>query len=130
MARIVSLKYSEAATNCTSLAISVSLKVASVLLLTMMKQVSHHSQRMGGVNAVALSGDQTTVLTVGQEKRVTYWDLRERHPVFAKVMKRESDSESHSSSPRTKLLTIGPPVSSEGINQHRQLPSGLLQNIC
>lgn len=40
---------------------------------------------MGGVNAVALSQDETTVLTVGQEKRVTYWDLREHHPVLAKA---------------------------------------------
>lgn len=51
-------------------------------------QVSHHSQRMGGVNAVALSGDETTVLTMGQEKRITYWDLREHHPVLAKVRDR------------------------------------------
>lgn len=49
------------------------------------KQVSHHSQRMGGVNAVALSQDETTVLTMGQEKRITYWDLREHHPVLAKA---------------------------------------------
>lgn len=52
------------------------------------QQVSHHSQRMGGINCVALSQDETTVLTVGQEKRVTYWDLREHHPVAAKVKKR------------------------------------------
>lgn len=40
---------------------------------------------MGGINAVALSRDETTVLTVGQEKRITFWDLREHHPVLAKV---------------------------------------------
>ena len=34
---------------------------------------------------MALSGDETTVLTMGQEKRITYWDLREHHPVLAKV---------------------------------------------
>ena len=50
-------------------------------------QVSHHTQRMGGVNVVALSHDETTVLTVGQEKRITYWDLREHHAVIAKVGK-------------------------------------------
>lgn len=40
---------------------------------------------MGGVNAVALSQDETTVLTMGQEKRITYWDLREHHPILAKA---------------------------------------------
>lgn len=40
---------------------------------------------MGGINAVALSRDETTVLTVGQEKRITFWDLREHHPVLGKV---------------------------------------------
>ena len=54
-------------------------------LRTAIKQVSHHSQRMGGINAVALSQDETTVLTMGQEKRMTYWDLREHHPVLAKA---------------------------------------------
>ena len=48
-------------------------------------QVSHHTQRMGGFNAVALSSDETTVLTVGQEKHVTFWDLRENQPVATKV---------------------------------------------
>lgn len=49
---------------------------------------------MGGVNAVALSQDETTVITMGQEKRVTYWDLREHHPVLAKVRNRGSGTES------------------------------------
>jgi len=36
---------------------------------------------MGGINSVALSKDQTVVLTVGQERRVTSWDLRDQNPV-------------------------------------------------
>ena len=36
---------------------------------------------MGGINAVCLSKDQLQVLTVGQEKKITYWDLRETNPV-------------------------------------------------
>ena len=36
---------------------------------------------MGGINGVALSKDQTIVLTVGQERRVTSWDLREQNPI-------------------------------------------------
>lgn len=50
-------------------------------------QVSRHTQRMGGINAVDLSQDETTVLTIGQEKRVTYWNLREHQPVVAEVRK-------------------------------------------
>lgn len=45
------------------------------------KRISSHTQRMGGINAVCLSRDQSLVLTAGQEKRITYWDLREAHPV-------------------------------------------------
>ena len=36
---------------------------------------------MGGINSIALSGDQTLVLTVGQEKKLTFWDLREPNPI-------------------------------------------------
>ena len=36
---------------------------------------------MGGLNAVALTQDQTLVATVGQEKRATLWDLRDPLPV-------------------------------------------------
>jgi hypothetical protein len=35
-------------------------------------RVSSHIQRMGGINALALSRDQQVILTVGQEKKVTY----------------------------------------------------------
>ncbi len=34
--------------------------------------MSSHIQRMGGINALALSRDQQVILTVGQEKKVTY----------------------------------------------------------
>lgn len=36
------------------------------------KRISSHTQRMGGINAVCLSRDQSLVLTAGQEKRITY----------------------------------------------------------
>ena len=45
------------------------------------KRISSHTQRMGGINDVELSRDQSLVLTVGQERKITYWDLREPHPV-------------------------------------------------
>jgi WD40 repeat protein len=35
------------------------------------KRVSSHIQRMGGINAMKLSKDQQTVLTAGQEKKIT-----------------------------------------------------------
>ena len=44
-------------------------------------RISSHTQRMGGINDIALSPNQTVVITVGQEKSVTMWDLREALPV-------------------------------------------------
>ncbi|KAH8044466.1 WD repeat-containing protein [Aureococcus anophagefferens] len=38
------------------------------------KRMTSHTQRMGGINSIALSKDQTNVFTVGQEKRLTRWD--------------------------------------------------------
>ena len=38
-------------------------------------------QRMGGINAAALLSDHASLVTVGQEKSTTYWDLRESDPV-------------------------------------------------
>jgi len=35
---------------------------------------------MGALNSLALAKDQVTVLTVGQEKRLTYWDVAESNP--------------------------------------------------
>ena len=36
---------------------------------------------MGGINCITLSNDETQVLTVGQEKRISFWDLREHNPI-------------------------------------------------
>jgi len=44
------------------------------------KRVFCHTQRMGALNSLALAKDQVTVLTVGQEKRLTYWDVAESNP--------------------------------------------------
>ena len=43
------------------------------------KRMTSHTQRMGGINSIALSKDQTNVFTVGQEKRLTRWDLRDQN---------------------------------------------------
>ncbi|RHY34592.1 hypothetical protein DYB32_000807, partial [Aphanomyces invadans] len=45
------------------------------------RRIAAHIQRMGGLNAIALSRNQSIVLTVGQEKRISYWDLRIEAPV-------------------------------------------------
>ena len=45
------------------------------------KRISTHTQRTGGLNAIALSCDQSVVMTCGKEQSVTFWDLREHEPV-------------------------------------------------
>eukprot|EP00344_Euplotes_crassus_P007599 CAMPEP_0197010058 /NCGR_PEP_ID=MMETSP1380-20130617/52577_1 /TAXON_ID=5936 /ORGANISM="Euplotes crassus, Strain CT5" /LENGTH=282 /DNA_ID=CAMNT_0042431711 /DNA_START=1053 /DNA_END=1901 /DNA_ORIENTATION=- len=40
------------------------------------KRVSNHTQRMGGINGFSFNPEnQNKVLSVGQERKVTYWDL-------------------------------------------------------
>ena len=39
---------------------------------------------MGGINGIALTKDQTSVITVGQEKRCSFWDLRDQQPTKVK----------------------------------------------
>ena len=45
------------------------------------RRITSHVQRMGGINCITLSNDETQVLTVGQEKRISFWDLREHNPI-------------------------------------------------
>merc|ERR1711871_27131 len=45
------------------------------------KRVSNHTQRMGGMNCTALANDQTQVVSVGQEEKITLWDIREHQPL-------------------------------------------------
>ena len=41
------------------------------------KRVSNHTQRMGGINSFAFHPeDQNKILSVGQERKITYWDLQ------------------------------------------------------
>lgn len=56
------------------------------------KRISSHTQRMGAIHSVALSRDQSLVMTVGQEKRITYWDLRTPEPVMV-IDKAHSDGD-------------------------------------
>lgn len=36
---------------------------------------------MGGINDVALSADQSLVFSVGQDRRISFWDLRQPEPI-------------------------------------------------
>jgi len=44
-------------------------------------RLSAHRTSMGAVNGVALARDQLQVVTTGRDKQLTFWDLRETHPV-------------------------------------------------
>jgi hypothetical protein len=48
-------------------------------------------QRMGGINAVCLSLDQTQMITVGQEKRITFWDFNNPSPVHDAALNGEHE---------------------------------------
>ena len=52
-------------------------------------------QRMGGINGIALTKDQTLVITVGQEKRATFWDLRDQNPKTVKDLSPDLSDEAH-----------------------------------
>jgi len=54
---------------------------------------------MGGFHALALTQDETLVATVGQEKRLTLWDLRDPLPITT------TDLSNNSSSP-DEALTV------------------------
>lgn len=45
------------------------------------RRISAHIQRQGGINAIDISRDQSLVLSVGKERRLQLWDLREPSPV-------------------------------------------------
>ncbi len=41
------------------------------------KRVANHTQRMGGVNCFSIApADNNKFISVGQERKITYWDLR------------------------------------------------------
>ena len=50
-----------------------------------------HSQRMGGINSIVLSKDEKFVLSVGQERRLTYWDMNKQEPARLFFLDGEAD---------------------------------------
>merc|ERR1711879_381629 len=45
------------------------------------KRLTAHREMHGGINCLAVASNQTTVITAGQERTLTYWDLRTADPV-------------------------------------------------
>jgi len=44
-------------------------------------RVSNHTQRMGGINCFSIHPeDQNKIVSVGQERKITYWDLSKTDP--------------------------------------------------
>ncbi len=46
---------------------------------------------MGSINSITLSRDESHVLSVGQEKRLTYWDVNATEPAHAVSLDGERD---------------------------------------
>ncbi|KAL0487104.1 CFAP52 [Acrasis kona] len=41
------------------------------------RRISSHEHRMGGVNGFVVCKDQTTIISIGSNKQVTFWDMRQ-----------------------------------------------------
>ena len=41
------------------------------------RRLTMHREKHGGINEIALAQDQTTIVSAGQEKILTFWDLRQ-----------------------------------------------------
>lgn len=50
-----------------------------------------HTQRIGGINAFTLSKDETLIMSVGQEKRLTCWECFGPNPIYAQPLQAEED---------------------------------------
>ncbi len=48
-------------------------------------------QRMGGINGIVVSRDQTHVISVGQDRKVAVWDTRKNDVVFQTFIDDEND---------------------------------------
>lgn len=50
-----------------------------------------HMQRMGGINDVILSKDESHIITVGQEKKIVYWNNSESESKHSMFLNGEQD---------------------------------------
>ncbi|KAL4432056.1 hypothetical protein ABPG74_017792 [Tetrahymena malaccensis] len=49
--------------------------------LKQQKRISAHIQRMGGINSFDIANDNQTVVTTGQDRKITYWNLNQANPI-------------------------------------------------
>lgn len=59
--------------------------------LTTERRVFCHAQRMGGINSVIISKDQSCIVSVGQEKKITFWPIGSPEPLFSHNLEGESE---------------------------------------
>jgi hypothetical protein len=50
-----------------------------------------HAQRMGGINSLVIAKDQSTIISVGQEKKITFWLVNAAEPIFSQLLDGEND---------------------------------------
>lgn len=55
------------------------------------RRVFCHAQRMGGINSVIISKDQSCIVSVGQEKKITFWPIGSPEPLFSHNLEGESE---------------------------------------
>ena len=48
-------------------------------------------QRMGGINGVVLSSDESHSITVGQDKKIVLWDNRKNESIHTRFIDKEND---------------------------------------
>ena len=55
------------------------------------KRVHCHMQRMGGVNGIVISSDGQYTMSVGQERRLIYWNNTQLEPSHSQFLEGELD---------------------------------------
>jgi WD40 repeat protein len=76
--------------------------------LKLEKRTFCHMQRMGGINNIILSRDESHILSVGQEKKLKYWHLSTADAVHQEFLENEDDEgRSISISQDGKFIAIG-----------------------
>lgn len=77
------------------------------------RRISAHTQRAGGLHAVAITPDQSLVITSGGERKIQLWDLREPsavstiYPVHGLEGEATALAPSHGLNGRNDLIASG-----------------------
>ena len=54
------------------------------------RRIHCHMQRMGGINSIVISKDESHILSVGQERKVVYWNKQVDQPSYQKYIDGET----------------------------------------